>query len=338
MFQSTVWRLTLWYILLIMLLSMAFSGILYRLSTIELDRLERRQQTFIEHNPTAANDPRFRELSKTRGQQIRESKQTILLELGVFNLVVLTLSGGLSYLLAKRTLQPIEQSLERQKRFTADTSHELRTPITAMKTELEVALRAPTLSIDETKILLASTLEEVEHLELLSARLLQLAKQESASPESTKTTHHLSALIKTAEHQLAEQAKTRHIVIETNVGREQVIGDDTALVELLVALLDNAIKYSPEHETVHLTSTSTGRQLKLAITDHGVGIKSTDLPHIFDRFYRADQARSQQHITGYGLGLAIAKQIAEANGGNIIVTSTPGHGSTFTVQLPKATP
>jgi signal transduction histidine kinase len=114
------------------------------------------------------------------------------------------------------------------------------------------------------------------------------------------------------------------------------MGDQTKLTELLVILLDNAVKYSHDGGQVSLTAQSTGKQVILKVVDSGIGISAEDMPHVFNRFYRADQSRSSSGVTGFGLGLAIAKQIVDRHHGQIHLTSELGHGTTVTVTLAKA--
>jgi signal transduction histidine kinase len=131
-------------------------------------------------------------------------------------------------------------------------------------------------------------------------------------------------------------ASQKLITVVNQVEDFQIVGDKASLVELLVILIDNAIKYSEPKTTIKLTTRKSNQFVSLAVTDHGQGIKASDLPHIFDRFYRADFSRSKTKTNGYGLGLSIAKKIVDAHGGKIEAKSTLGKGSTFVVRLPLA--
>jgi signal transduction histidine kinase len=130
------------------------------------------------------------------------------------------------------------------------------------------------------------------------------------------------------------QLASHHIELDVQAWEETVAGDAASLTELVAILLDNAIKYSPEKSQITLSSQPSGHHVKLAVADQGVGMKASDLPYIFHRFYRADRSRSKEHIEGYGLGLSIAKRITDLHHGEITVTSAPGQGSTFKVKLP----
>lgn len=333
MFHSAFLKLTLWYLVLIMVLSICFSVALYRVSANELDQNLRRQTTLLRGIPFGIA-PEIDQINQQRTQQVEDSKERVLLNLIDFNLVVLLFGGAVSYFLAKRTLQPIEEALEAQNRFTADASHELRTPLTAMKTELEVSLRDERLTLAESKALLKSNLEEVEHLEALSGSLLKLAVQNGKLDKSLVKKCSLQEIVVGAKSRVQMVAKQRKIKLVVAIQEGNLEGDQLSLVELLTILLDNAMKYSPKESEVWVAAHTDSHHAYFSVKDQGIGIKASDLPHIFDRFYRTDLSRSKDKVEGYGLGLSIAKKIADLHHGRIEVESTPGKGSTFIVRLP----
>ena len=333
MFKSALLRLTVGYLAFIMLLSLVFSGLLYRLSLNELQRDFHQRVVTLQQSPFR-NAPGVQELIALRTEQIEESRDHFRRELLTINLIILLIGGGLAYLLAKRNLAPIEEAHRAQTRFTADASHELRTPLAAMRSEIEVTLRDTKLNLVAAKRQLASNLEEIAKLEQLSSGLLQLARQEhhignAASIDLVQITEEV---IKS----LAMLAKRQKIELQPVLPAEPLFvrGDGWSLQELITILLDNALKYSQAATVVTISLKKQGSLAELAVHDRGFGIKPSDLPHIFDRFYRADQARSKEKVSGYGLGLAIAKQIVEAHRGTIVATSTPSLGTIFTVRLP----
>jgi signal transduction histidine kinase len=337
MFKQAVFRLTLWYLLLILSLSAIFSLVLYNSSTNELNNLQIRESNLLRAGQYIGilQPINVNQLNRQRLDQIDESARNIALNLIYFNLIIIIIGGELSYLLAKYTLKPIEEALENQKRFTADASHELRTPLTAMKTEIEVNLRDSNLSSEEARSLLSSNLEEIDKLEILTNGLLALSKHDlSKAGELEKL--ELKPIMEKAIEQISPQAEQKKITLENNFQPTEVSGIKASLTELLVILLDNAVKYSPPETIVKFSNQIQDHQTVIKVEDQGIGIKSTDLPYIFNRFYRADHSRSKEKVNGYGLGLSIAKQIVEAHNAKIEVKSTPNEGTTFSVRLALA--
>lgn len=333
LFFSATLRLTLWYLAIIMLISILFSVVLYRVSTREFDR-----EILIElkHAPTFFQPKGFSEFRKLRLEQVNESRNNIKFNLFIFNFIILGTGGLLSYWLAKRTLRPIEQAHDAQNRFIADASHELRTPLTAMKTEIEVALRDRDLTIKESKLLHKSTLEEVERLESLTNGLLKLARVDNNGEKKSVKKCSVDKLVEEVVNKMSLLSDKKRILLNAELTPGFVNCERESIKELITILVDNAIKYSPEGSTINVSTAlrKKSNSFILKIKDEGIGIKASDLPHIFERFYRADLSRSQQNVYGYGLGLSIAKKIVETHEGKITVDSKPGIGTTFTIRLP----
>lgn len=330
-FNSTYLKLTGFYVLIIMAISIGFSVAIYRISAIEIGRGLGRQSRMLQEL-SQTNNPFFQDFERIREQQIEDSNNEIRTKLYYFNLLILLLSTVGSYYFARSTLKPIEESYESQQRFTADASHELRTPLTAMKTEIEVALRDEKLEIGEAKELLNSNLEEIDKLEQLSKALLKLAKTDAAIKDDFRDLSLKEVLAESIE-KVAPLAEKKAIVLASDLAELQAKGDKQSLGELFVILLENAIKYSPAKSKINIALQKIENHNVIRIKDRGIGIKASDLPHIFERFYRADHSRNKEKVDGYGLGLSIAKQIAEMHGGKISVTSTAGRGSEFVVKL-----
>jgi signal transduction histidine kinase len=238
-----------------------------------------------------------------------------------------------SSILARRSLRPLEEMLSAQSRFTSDAAHELRTPLTAMKTEIEVSLRDKKLSKDEAVEVLESNLEEVQKLETLTSALLRLAKSDEKVDKTLWNDYRLIDILEGAKDRVAKKANDKSIEILLPKSKVKVNGDADQLLELFVTLFDNALKYSAQKSKVEVKVEKLENKVYASVTDQGVGITEVDLPHIFERFYRADQSRSKTKVGGYGLGLSLAKTIAEAHGGKISVESEYKKGSTFTVEL-----
>jgi signal transduction histidine kinase len=206
-----------------------------------------------------------------------------------------------------------------------------------MKTEIEVMLRDKKPEIGALREQLESNLEEIAKLESLSTGLLQLAKYTENDNSLELAVVNLEDVAHKAQDRLEKAASHRAISIKTDLNQAKVSGDTSSLIELTAILIDNAIKYSAEGSEIKISTSSNGRQATLSVQDHGVGIAVDDLPHIFDRFYQADTSRTKQKSPGYGLGLSLAKAIAERHHGNIVVDSEVGQGTKVSVQLPAVT-
>jgi len=328
-------RLAGLYLAIMMTISLFFSVALYQISTNELERGIRgpRGNGLRPVGPGFSSDIR-QEIIDQRERQLAEARNRLVNTLIFVNVVIFFGGGALSYLLAVRTLRPIEEANEAQNRFTADASHELRTPITAMLTENEVTLMDSSLTLKNAKQQIASNIEELHHLTALTDNLLRLAGLDSAGLQFAK--HTLADVVCKAVEQVELRAQAKHITIDNTVtdNHYSLVCDERSLVEALVILLDNAIKYSPSHTTVIVACRRRKGHYILAISDSGSGIAPKDIPYIFDRFYRVDTSRTKQRVHGYGLGLAIAKDIITKHNGRIKVTSTLGNGTTFTIDLP----
>lgn len=333
MFRSARIKLTAWYLLVIMLISFSFSMVIYRGLTSELNRVEAMQRLRLERR---FPDRRGENLAPfyLDPELVAETKERIIMILAVINLSILGASAAAGYFLAGRTLKPISEMVEEQSRFVADASHELRTPLTSLKSEIEVGLRDRSLKLKETRKLLASNLEEVNNLQTLSDSLIRLTRYQKGENGMVITQISLKTIIEEAVKKVAGLAKSKNIRIITPVGKISIEGDKSALVELFTILLDNAIKYSPQKTEIKVKAEKTDGFVHIQIADQGVGIDKEDIPHLFDRFYRADKSRTKLGSFGYGLGLSIAKEIVERHNGSIKVESQINKGSVFTVQMP----
>ena len=324
------------YLAIIMAISLFFSVSLYNVSMEELNRGLRGPgpRAIIETMPEYGTNVRLR-LMEEHEYQFEQARERVLQRLFVVNLLILIGAGFLSYYLAYRTLKPIEEAHEAQARFTSDASHELRTPIAAMQTETEVTLMDPKLTLKEAKAQLTSNLEELAKITSLTESLLGLAQYENVDIDVTPIA--LGPVVRAAQDKVESLAAKKSITIQApDEIEEKVQGNEQLLIETLVILLDNAIKYSPDKTTIKIAVRKVNKQLAIDISDQGQGIRAADLPHIFDRFYRADAARNKQQVDGYGLGLSLAQRIVALQGGTLSATSSVGEGSTFTITLSLA--
>jgi heavy metal sensor kinase len=227
----------------------------------------------------------------------------------------------------------LDDAFRRQRQFTADASHELRTPLTAVKGQVEVALNRPR-EADTYREVLQNVNEEVDRLIRLVGSLLTLARADAGQIPFSPETVDVGDLVSAAVEQVRPAAQQRNVELVLAPGPPVTLrADEDLLLQLLLNLLDNAVKYTPSGGRVSAGWTADGARVELWVRDTGAGIAPEHLPHIFDRFYRADKARSRAE-GGVGLGLSICRWIAEAHGGSISVESAPGQGSTFTARLP----
>jgi|JI10StandDraft_1071094.scaffolds.fasta_scaffold07561_9 heavy metal sensor kinase len=230
----------------------------------------------------------------------------------------------------------LEQSFSQLRRFTADASHELRTPLTVIRSVGEVGLRQPR-SGAEYRDIIGTMLEEVDRLTLLTTMLLELTRAEGGRVELKPEQLDLADLARDAASMLTVLAEEKQVgvLFEFANATLPVVGDATTLRQALVNLLHNAVKYSPVGGSVLLTGRIDAAFVEIGVEDLGPGVAPEHRDRIFDRFYRADEARSRA-AGGFGLGLAIAKWAVEANGGQIALMPSKELGATFRIRLPLA--
>src|SRR5438132_1679284 len=227
----------------------------------------------------------------------------------------------------------LERSFAALRRFTADASHELKTPLTVLRAGVERAITTPNLP-QETLATLEETLQEIKRMTELVDALLTLARADEGIAPLHREPVDLRGIVEEVRETgelLAEESGVR---VEVTTPPEPIVVavDATRIRQLILNLLTNAVKYTPSGGTVRMQLGSANGRVTLSVADTGIGIARGDLPHIFDRFWRADSARTRTgERPGAGLGLAISKWIAEAHGGRIDVVSRPGRGTTFTV-------
>jgi heavy metal sensor kinase len=232
-------------------------------------------------------------------------------------------------------LARLEHAFEMLRRFTADASHELRTPLTAIRSVGEVGLRTRRTET-EYREMIGSILEETERLTTMADGLLLLSRADSGRAHLHPTTVGLADLAREVAADLEVLAEEKRQVVRVDAEAEvEITADRPTLRQAVLNLLDNAIKYSPEESAIRLVVSRAGTSAVLEVIDNGPGIAPEHLPHVFERFYRADRARSRAS-GGAGLGLAIARWAVEANGGRIEVESEVLRGSVFRIVLPVA--
>lgn len=337
LFLATRLKLTLQYTLIMVAISALISSIFFfrtnQVLRLEFDRINHRflmeEQGMM---PRLGPNTLRRRINP---DDLVSAREHLLRQLVFINLIVLAGTFGLGYLLSGFTLRPIGAAMEEQNRFISDASHELKTPLTALKASLEINLMDKKNS-SRTKQILKANLKDVQSLESLTESLLKLSTTPTSDSHGKPTS--LKPVLKVAIEQLTPLAHKKHIklTLKPIEGQLKVAGDQLQLQELFQIFIDNAIKYSPPHTPITISVTSNTKHAHISIADQGIGIAQEHQAHIFDRFYQVDPSRSKSNSNGFGLGLALAKKIVDQHHGHIKLESTPQKGSTFTISLPLA--
>lgn len=247
--------------------------------------------------------------------------------------VICAVASG--YFLAGRALVPITNAWQKQQEFVSDASHELRTPLAVIQAKTDLLFRSPGATIQE-KILDVSTISnESRRLSKLVTNLLTLARSDSDQIEMKKSDFQLDELLKEIIQQYEEIAIYQEKLLRLEAAESvPFFADKERIHQLIVILLDNAMKYTREGGEILLSCTQSHSSIFFQVKDNGIGIPETDIPKIFDRFFQSDKARTAAE--GTGLGLSIAKWIIEKHHGKTKVTSTHNKGTTIEIIFPKA--
>ncbi len=340
MFKSARIKLTVWYVLISMLVSLTFSTLIFVIVKLEVNRFELTQRQRYERRLVEQtlfpDQPRPWQVNLPPNQAlVAETQERILVMLLFINLAIAMLVTGAGYILAGQALKPIKNVMENQTQFVSDASHELNTPLTALKSTLEVYLMEKTSS--KTQTIIHDCLTQVDKLSQLARSLLDLSAQTAQTAQKSLMnfeTIPTQELIKHALDRIKPLAKKKHIILANTGNNYEIKGQVESLVQTLVILLDNAIKYSPAKSRVTIKTIAQFNKVQIWITDQGPGIDPAHQAKIFDRFYRVTPDRGKKQTGGYGLGLAIAQQIALNHQGKIWVKSQPTQGATFILELP----
>ncbi len=247
--------------------------------------------------------------------------------------VVISLLAGL--FLAGRAWVPIRKAWEKQQRFVADASHELRTPTSVIRAQTELLLRRPERTIEQESPNIALMLQESRRMSSLLEDLLTLARSDSNQLELQCETLDVNRLIMEMTEPFKLLAETKEIELVAKLEQPLILrGDADRIRQLFVILLDNALKFTPSSGRIEVAGSFRSNHVALSVHDTGSGIAHEDLPHVFERFYRGDKARSRSE-GGTGLGLSIAKWIVEAHQGSIRIESKPGKGTKVEALFPR---
>jgi len=233
-----------------------------------------------------------------------------------------------------RMIERLEEAFHHISRFSADASHELRTPLTIMRGELEAAVQNSKID-PEAREALGTVLEETVRLSKIVDQLLTMSRLDAGEAFLEITPFDFSELVRTTVEYMRLLVDEKKLALKIDAAEPvRVEGDRSRLQQVIVNLLDNAIKYTPEGGSVSVSVRTEGDNAVLTVADTGIGISEENQAQVFERFYRTDKARSRQ-MGGTGLGLSIVKSIGAAHGGRVKVQSTEGRGSTFRFEIPR---
>ena len=268
-------------------------------------------------------------------QPENEMLKNLLMVIGfgaVVSIVVAILAG---LYLAGKALIPIQTAWNKQQQFVSDASHELRTPLSVIKLHLERLFRHPSHTIEQESQHISEVIRETKRMTKIVTDLLTLARSDSHQLQIKKETVRMDKILARTISLFQEAAMVKDITLDASItGPLTISGDEERLQQLIVILLDNAVKYTKENGLIKVKTQKGASQFQIEIEDTGIGISKEDLPFIFDRFFRGDRARTRTK-EGIGLGLSIAKWITEVHGGEIQVFSQQGIGTRFLLTFPS---
>lgn len=272
-------------------------------------------------------------IRNTESEKELLDRLVLILVIGCGIGIICAVASG--YFLAGRALVPIKRAWEKQQQFVSDASHELRTPLAVIQAKTDLLFRSPSATIKDKIIDVSTISNESRRLSKLVGNLLTLARSDSDQIEIKKQVFRIDGLLADIIQQYDEivtyQEKSLKLTASEPIS---FLGDKERIHQLIVILLDNAIKYTNEGGVIHLSCSQTHSSIILKVQDNGIGIEEKDIPKIFDRFYQGDKSRT--NAEGTGLGLSIAKWIIDKHHGRIKVSSSLGKGSSIEINFPKS--
>ena len=345
-FRSARWKLTAVYCAILAAIVAVLSAALYEFHSHDVDRLGRRGlRPPVEAERPGGGGLRFAEggpvIERGDGESGEPTDAAEYLErLGrnilVADLITLVVGGALSAFLASRTLRPIRSAVEFEKQFYANAAHDLRTPLAVMRSEAEVALRAPTLTEQEARRIVKSSLEEIDHMSVMVEQMLDLARgaAERNGKAAARVAVDLAVMARGTVERTASRAQQQGVRLSAHAASAAfIMGDRHSLQRALGNLVENALAYTPSGGSVDVTVEKSHGHVVLRVQDTGIGIPDADLPHITEPFFRGDRARGG-HPGGAGLGLTIVKGTVAAHGGSLHASCGDPVGTTITMRFP----
>ncbi len=263
---------------------------------------------------------------------LTDSLHDVLLTFIIVIPFVLLLTAFLSFRFAAAAIKPLEESITKLKQFTSDASHELKTPLTTIKTNIEVSLMKEDRSESYYREKMKVILDSVDRMSRLVQEMLYISKLDIENYPVNISDVDIKEIFDSLRAQFEDMASSKNIMMAFKAHLNTIKTDKDILFEILSILLENALLYNKENGSIELTALRDGSAARIAVKDTGIGIRKEQLPFIFDRFYRVDESRSRE-TGGAGLGLSIAKRLSHLINSDIIVESEYGVGSTFTLIL-----
>ena len=311
-------RLTFYYILIAIIITTLFSFVLYviMINEIKSHVIENVDEEFFQD-----------EIIENTATGVQTD--IILIDISLISLIAI-----LSYFLSGKTLKPIAKSMEAQKRFSAEASHDLRTPLAIMQTDIEVTLSSKSNDINQYKKTLESNLEEVKKMSMLASNLLMIARTEDGPLFTEMVPVEMDHFIEKIILKFKKQTEAKKINVKFISEKTNPVNISPNYFERAIQnIIQNAINYTNNEGEIVITVKQENQNIAIKIEDNGVGIKESDLPYVFDRFYKASHSRND--ASGSGLGLPIAKKIIEQHKGNIAIKSKEGFGTLVSINIPK---
>jgi signal transduction histidine kinase len=320
-FEWAVIRLTMYYTVGVFFILCVFSVLVYSLVVTDL-----------EDNLHENTDETVSILEIKNEPILHEITENLFNILIFSDIVLLFLTIGVSYVLARKTLMPLKEAYQKQKKFVADAAHELRTPLAVQKAGAELLLQHER-SVAEYKKFIEESQEETDRLITLSNDLLFLV-QHKEQVQSSFEQFSLSQVCTTQSENIRSYALQNGVSLSMHIEEGiMMTGSRSDIARLILNLLKNAIDYNVPQGAVTLTLRKDNSLVVLSVTDTGIGIHEKNIPYIFERFYKADSSRTVKTVSGSGLGLSIVKEIVVRHGGLIKVESALGKGTTFELRF-----